>query len=121
MKTKTVKVSGRYNHQHTLKLKGDEIILTLDKKTNYVSVGSNSNESITGTLTFVDPEGGPLFALWESAKYYHSSLPDREISYISPTKDKKGYVLALGEKIAHKPIIKQTKLLRTNKSVIKSQ
>lgn len=123
---KTFEVRSRYGTKYRAVLVDDNTIHFFTDGANYVRAGSAEQGDLS-TIGFIDPEGGPFIALFETPAFcLHRDLPDREITEI--VFDKDHYVIKLGEEkkkvkktkksaSIRKPKIGSTKLLKPSKSV----
>lgn len=118
---KTFDVRSRYGAKYRAVLVDDNTIHFYTDGANYVRAGGTEQNDL-GTIGFIDPEGGPFIALFETPAFcLHRDLPDREITEI--TFSEGHYVIKLQEakevknQVKRKTKIKEQKILKKNKHV----
>lgn len=117
---KSFDVYSRYGTKYKAILVDENTIHFFADNANYVSHGGSATNPYL--LGYIDPEGGPFIALFETpAHCIHKDLPDREIIDISI--DDGHYVIKLQEaKEEKKPIkrktkVKEQKILKKSKHI----
>lgn len=117
---KTFDVRSRYGAKYRAVLVDNNTIHFYADGANYVRAGASDNDAFN--IGFIDPEGGPFIALFETPAFcLHKDLPDREITEI--TFDDDHYVIKLQEvKEEIKPVkrktkIKEQKILKKNRHI----
>jgi hypothetical protein len=114
---KTYDVYSRHGKKYKAFLV-DENTINLDlNESSYLRVGGTGNGDDIG---FIDPEGGPMITLFETASYcLHEDLPNREIIEIRYSPEAKMYTIKLSpsSKKNKSKSVKSTKIV--NKKTLK--
>ena len=107
---KTYNVRSRYGTLYKADLVDKNTIHLHTDEANYVSVGGDDK------ISFIDPEGGPFIALFETASdCIHKDLPNKEIVEINYCEQNKCYVIKLDPTTKQKRKVKvtETKTLKS--------